>query len=139
MFDSLHVASFNIFYFVHFEVLYMNFEIFHVLSSLFVHICIVSFQLFFSNTFWITLFIWFCWCYFISCFVFILIRTFISIKYSLFMFWFLLVLVSKTFIYIFNSIFFCNGYFYKFGYDNSTFIFQKLNLVLFQTLKNWLR
>ncbi len=63
--------DFWFFYFMHFEVLSMNFGIFDVFSSLFVHICIVSFQFFFSSTFWTTLFIWFCWCYFIMfCFYF---------------------------------------------------------------------
>ncbi len=57
-----YTFDFWIFYFMHFEVLSMNFEIFNVLSSLFVHICIVSFQKKISSTFWITLFIWFCWC-----------------------------------------------------------------------------
>lgn len=76
-----------------------------------------------------------------SCFVYILIWTFISIKYILFLFWFLPFCISfkknHTFCFLYFYLF-CNVSFYKIGYENSTFIFQKLNLILFQNLKKLL-
>jgi hypothetical protein len=42
-----YTLDFLIFYFMHFEICFVNFEVFDVLFSLYVHTYIVSFQLFF--------------------------------------------------------------------------------------------
>lgn len=103
-----YTFEFWIFYFMHFEVLSMNFEIFNVLFSLFVHICIVSFQKKIQTHFELL-----CLYDFVdvisSCFVSILIWTFISIKYILFMFCFLPFCISLKKIHMF-----CFLYFYLF-------------------------